>query len=73
MPKIIECYPASIRRKELLLLKNYSIQLSKNYLMIVLSENCFCAFWHLPKRNVKIIAEKQIVEGFSTQYAAMDL
>jgi hypothetical protein len=42
-------------------------------MIVLMREIAFVLFGTSRKRNVKIIGEKQIVEGFSTQYAAMDL
>jgi hypothetical protein len=64
LPKSIECYPASINVKEI----------SKKYSMIVLMRGIAIVLFDTSrKRYVKIIGENQIVDGFSTQYAIMDL
>jgi hypothetical protein len=64
LPKSIECYPASIIRKR---------DIEKIFDDCVDAGNCYCAFGTSRKRYVKIIGENQIVDGFSTQYAIMDL
>jgi hypothetical protein len=62
--KTIKCYPASIKRKEK----------KKKYSMIVLMRGiAFVLFGTSRKRNVRTIGEKQIVGGFSKQFAIMDL
>jgi hypothetical protein len=64
LSKTIECHPASIRRKE-------DIE--------TIFEDCadagiaFVLFGTSQKRHVRIIGEKQIVDGFSTLHVIMDL
>jgi hypothetical protein len=49
-------------------------KISKKYSMIVLMRGiAFVLFGTSRKRHVKTIGEKQIVGGFSKQYAIMDL
>jgi hypothetical protein len=62
LPKTIESYPVSIRRKE---------DIEKIFDDCADAGIAFVLFGTSRKRHVKIIGGKQIVDGFSTQYAIM--